>query len=170
MDGRTPVIIDTSTLINFLAVDRLDLLGAHPHCRFIVTEHARAEVTAHYPHELARLQAALDKGTLEESPVTDIAELTHFAKLSASKQLGPGECASIAAATRPGHGLAIDDKLASKRASAQIPDLVVHTTQSIMVELLKAGLLSVADADAIKAVWAANYRFMLKFTSFQELL
>jgi hypothetical protein len=45
---RTAVLLDTSVLINFLAVDRVDLLGHHPRYRFLVTEHVRKEVTAHY--------------------------------------------------------------------------------------------------------------------------
>jgi predicted nucleic acid-binding protein len=170
MDGLSPVIIDTSTLINFLAVDRLDLLTENPRFRFIVTEHARAEVTDHYPDQLIRLQTALDAGTIQECPVVAIDELRLFSQLAATRQLGPGECATIAAAGRPDHALAIDDKLAQKKARNHFPDLVILTTSQIMVELIRDKRITVADADAIKESWAAHCRFVLKIGSFQELL
>lgn len=170
MDGRQPVIIDTSTLINFLAVDRVDLLAENLRYRFIVTEHAREEVVGHYPEQLASLQAALASGTLEEGPVVAIEELELFARLAATKQLGPGECASIAAASQRGFALAIDDKLAAKRARAESKELVILNTQQIIVESIQDGRIDVATADAIKQVWATQFRFLLKITSFGELI
>lgn len=170
MDARQPVIIDTSTLINFLAVDRLDLLADNPRYRFVVTEHARDEVTGHYPDQLERLRAAIDSGQLEERPVVAIDELQLFARLAVTKQLGPGECASIAAAVMRRHALAIDDKLAAKKARAESRELVILNTSQIMVESIQEGRIDVATADAIKATWATHFRFVLKIKSFAELL
>lgn len=170
MDGRQPVIIDTSTLINFLAVDRVDLLVENPRYRFIVTEHARAEVTGHYPAQLERLLAAIESGRIEESPVVAVEELELFARLAVTKQLGPGECASIAAAIRRGHLLAIDDKLAARKARSESKELVILNTQQIMIESIREGRIGVAAADAIKEAWAKQFRFVLKFKSFGELV
>lgn len=44
-DGRILVVSDTTVLINFLHVARLDLLCRHRDYSFVVTEHARAEIT-----------------------------------------------------------------------------------------------------------------------------
>lgn len=97
-DGqRVPVLLDTSVLINFLAVDRIDLLASHPDFRFIVTEHVRAEVTTHYADQLVRLRAALDAGSVEETRVESVEELTLFAQLTKNPRLGLGECAAMAA-------------------------------------------------------------------------
>lgn len=170
MDGRQPVIMDTSTLINFLAVDRVDLLAETLRYRFIVTEHAREEVVGHFPEQLACLQAALGAGMLEEVPVIAIDELEMFAQLAAKKQLGPGECASIAAALRRGCALAIDDKLAAKKARAASKELVILNTQQIMVDSIHDGRIDVATADAIKQIWATQYRFLLKITSLAGLI
>ena len=41
------IVADTSVLINFLRVDRMDLIARHSH-RFLVTDHVAAEVTDFY--------------------------------------------------------------------------------------------------------------------------
>lgn len=170
MDGRALVIVDTSTLINFLAVGRVDLLARHPDLRFVVTEHARAEVTGHYPDQLQRLEAALAAGHLEETPVSDVHELDAFARLLADGRLGAGECASNAAAAVRGVPVALDDKTAAKRAKAFDRRIAIMNTESLVVSAIRAGLLSMADADALKAEWAAKYRFALKIESFSDVL
>jgi hypothetical protein len=37
-DGRDDAIIDASVLLNFLNIDRIDLLARHPAYRFIVVD------------------------------------------------------------------------------------------------------------------------------------
>ncbi len=170
MEGRHTAIIDTSTLINFLAVDRLDLLTEYADYRFIVTEHARAEVKKHYGGQLERLTAAIERGDLDESTVTDLSELAMFARLMSEKCLGQGECASIAAAHLRGMVLAMDDKRATKSAKRLNPDLIVITTVDIVCAAICAGRLSVADADAIKQVWEDQHRFRVKFASSGDLV
>ena len=58
------VVIETSTLINFLRIGRVDLLAGLAAYRFIVTDHVRAEVTTHYPAQLADQKAAVQAGHL----------------------------------------------------------------------------------------------------------
>lgn len=38
------IIADTSVLINFLRIDRMDLIGAHPSA-FVATEHVAVEIS-----------------------------------------------------------------------------------------------------------------------------
>ena len=66
--------------------------------------------------------------------------------------------------------LAIDDKRASKEVAARCPTLNIITTQDLMVSMIQGGLLSVAEADAIKEEWASIHKFRLKIASFSELL
>lgn len=165
-----PVLLDTSVLINFLAIDRIALLARHPDFRFVITEHVRSEVTTHYRAQLDRLETALHEGHFEETRVEAIEELVLFAKLSQNPRLGLGECAAIAAAIHRTQPLAIDDKAARKAALEHAPGLVVIDTQSIMVSLIRAEVLSIAEADSIKSTWAAEHRFHLKAASFAELL
>ncbi len=163
------VIIDTSTLINFLRIGRVDLLAGLTTYRFHVTDHVAAEVTTHYPSQLANLEFALWAGHLGEVSLIEAAEHVVFAEMK-KHRLGDGECAAIAAASVRKSVLAIDDVRARKKASAHDPRLVFRDTVGFIVEAIHAGLLTVAEADAIKADWEANHRFRLKFASFGEVI
>lgn len=172
MDPHEPehVVLDTSVLINFLAVDRMDLLARYAGYRFLVTEHVRGEVTAHYNDQVKRLDAALKTNVLEEIRVEVLEELGLFAQLTQNQRLGLGECAAIAAAIHRVHVLAIDDKVARRIALTLAPSLPVIDTQALMVSLIRAGVLSVEDADAIKTDWETNYSFALKLRSFEDIV
>ena len=169
-DGRTDAIIDSSTLVNFLKIDRADLLASHPGYRFIVVDAVRNEVTKYYPAQVARLEAAFAAGQLfpdQPAAATSIAELAAFAAM-ASIKIGVGERAAIAAAKTRGLPLAMDDERAWKRAGSGLSRL---DTVSVMVALIKAGVVDVADADAIKSDWESNHKFIKKhFSSFAELI
>jgi predicted nucleic acid-binding protein len=163
------VITDTSVLVNFLVIDRTDLLSRLPNHRFVVTDHVRAEVTEIYPDQLRRLEAAFDAGTMEEIRVTDLQEVQLFAQLTAIG-LGTGECSAIAVAAHRRLALAIDDKRALKKIRSAGFDLAIHSTESIVVLLLQHSVLTVAEADALKQEWEQNHRFRLGFTSFAQRL
>jgi predicted nucleic acid-binding protein len=169
-DGRDDAIIDASVLLNFLKIHRIDLLARHPAYRFIVVDLVKNEVTKR--GQAARLDAALHSGELvpDGPPETiDVAELATFAAMTSMK-LGSGDKAVIAAAKVRGLALAMDDKDAWKLGAAFCAGVTREGTVSIMVALIKAGVLTVAEADAIKADWEANHRFLLKFASFAELI
>ena len=150
-DSRTDAIIESSTLVNFLKIDRADLLASHPSYRFIVVDAVRIEVTKRYAAHVARLDAALAAGQLfEDQPAaaTSIAELAAFAAM-ASIRIGVGERAAIAAAKTLGLPLAMDDERAWKRAGSGLTRL---DTVSVMVALVKVGVIDVATADASRAI------------------
>jgi len=169
-DGRSDAIIDSSTLVNFLKIDRADFLASHPGYRFIVVDAVRMEVTRHHAAQVARLDAAFAAGQLiRDQPAagTPIAELATFAAM-ASIKIGVGERAAIAAAKTRGLPLAMDDERAWRRAG---DGLLRLDTVSVMVALLKAGFIDVVAADAIKADWESNHKFTKKhFSSFAELI
>ena len=56
---RAIVVADTSVLINFLRIDRMDLIAAHP-ASFIATDHVAAEIADTYPEQQARYAANSD--------------------------------------------------------------------------------------------------------------
>ena len=165
--GRGQAVLDTRVLVNFLRIDRVDLLARHPSHEFIITEHVRAEITQHYSDQLARLETALQNGDLQEIRVTDQAELNAFAQLT-STGLGTGECSAIAVAATRHLPLAIDDKVAAKRARRFQSGLTILNTESLIVSLIHAGVLDVPAADTIKDDWEQNHRFRLPFRSFTE--
>jgi predicted nucleic acid-binding protein len=167
MMPETIVITDTSVLINFLVLDEVGLLSRLPDRSFVVTDHVRAEITAHHSEQLQRLEQAFASGMLEEIRVTDLEEVRLFAKLTATG-LGIGECSAIAVAAHRKLALAIDDKRAIKKLHKMSLGLTVLTTEMLVVLLIQHGILTVAEADAMKLEWEQNHRFRLTFQSFAE--
>jgi len=165
-DGRQHGVLETTVLVNFLKVDRLDLLAQHPKYRFVITDHVRGEITGDYPEQLARLEKGLSENVFEVASV-DALDPT-FVALTREGRLGIGECAAIALAKNESLPIAIDDKAARKTAQQPPLGLVLESTETIMIDLIKNGVLDVKAADAIKADWETKHRFTLKFKSFAE--
>jgi len=135
-----------------------------------VTDHVRAEVPTHYPAQLATLGFALLAGHLLELSLTGPAEHAVFAEMQ-KHRLGDGECTAIAAASVGRMSLAIDDIRAKKKAAAHDPGLALLDTIGLMLEVIQAGLLTVAEADAIKVDGEANHHVIEKhFKSRAELI
>lgn len=62
----------------------------------------------------------------------------------------------------------MDDQHAWKRAVAFCSAIPREDTVSLVVSLIKAEIIDVAQADAMKADWEANHKFTLRFGSFVE--
>lgn len=168
------VVADTSILINFLRIDRMDLIAQYPEC-FIATNHVADEIADIYPNQQARYAAALSAGHITEETVDDPEEVALFLRLGKSRRLGAGERSAIAVALRRGYTLAMDDNRALNRAIREAglfsdQSLRSIRTQDIIVTLIGTGALNVDEADAIKDTWADHHRFRLKIASFGELL
>ena len=143
---RSIIIADTSVLINFLQIDRMDLIGAHP-ASFIVTDHVADEIADSYPDQQARYNAALAAGLLDQQRIDDLAEVELFLRLAERGRLGAGERSAIAVALNRGYTLAIDDTRAIYRALAEAKvagnALSILRTQDIVVELIRGGIVAV---------------------------
>lgn len=169
-EGLVAVVLDTSVLINFLKLDRADLLGNHARFSFLVTEHVRNEITKRYSDQLNRLEASIQNGWLLETIVDQLPELQSFAFLADSNRLGRGECAAIAVAHHRGLRIAVDDKRASKTAKTMLPEGAVLDTVLVVVSLIESGAITVKEADTMKEIWETQYRFRLTFKTFQDKL
>ena len=165
--ASTVVVADTSVLINFLRIDRMDLLAGHSHA-FIVTDHVADEVSDQYPEQQQRFEATVEAGALSQESVTSRAEIALFGTLSASGRLGAGECSAIAVAVHRRHMLAIDDRRAAIQARRADRTLRILTTQDLMVSMIGEGLLDIVEADRIKDELAERHRFRLKLASFRD--
>jgi hypothetical protein len=167
------VVTDTSVLINFLKIDRMDLVGLHP-AGFLATDHVRNEISDRYPAQVERYADAIKAGWVTEEAVNDPVEVALFGRLSATPRLGPGECSAIAVAINRRHALAIDDGRAIRHAlreagiTGQV--LTILRTQDVVVELIRAGVLTIEQADQIKSVWETRHRFRIAVASFANLL
>lgn len=165
-DARAIALIDTSVLLNFLAVDRVDLLSRHPELRFVVTDHVRGEITDRRPEQLTRFEAAVTQRLISQSSVSTPRALELFGELQKMSQLGIGESAAAAAAIALDAPMATDDRRAAKIIGKLFPALVMLDTAQIVRELIKAGVLTVEEADTLKTEWELRHRFKLPFSSF----
>jgi predicted nucleic acid-binding protein len=98
------VIADTSVLINFLRIDRMDLIGAHP-ASFIATDHVAAEIADTYPDQQTCYEVALTAGQVTQHRIDDPAELDIFLRMAEKGRLGAGERSAIAVALNRGCAL-----------------------------------------------------------------
>jgi predicted nucleic acid-binding protein len=147
---RSIVVADTSVLINFLRIDRMDLIEAHP-ASFIATDHVAAEIADAYPDQQARYEIALNSGQVTQQRVDDPAELEIFLRLAERSLLGAGEHSAIAVALTSGCALAIDDSRAISRALEEAGiagnPLIALRTQDIVVQIIRNGALTIEAAD-----------------------
>jgi len=160
------VSTDTCILINLLRVHRLDLLGVLRPYVFCVPPEALHEIT--YPEQQTELKEALDRGWIQETRLEGVAELQVFVK--ANEQLGRGESACLALAEARGWILGTDDSKGAKWKNViSAPGIKVLNTPGILLLAIRQGILTVQEADQIKATLEAN-RFRMGFASFQELM
>jgi hypothetical protein len=163
------IVTDTSVLINFLCIDRIDLMKKYP-SEFLITDHVLEEITHHHPLQQQRLKFALEHHFLSITQVNTPEELALFAKLQKTNRLGAGECSAIACGIHRHCSLAIDDVRARKQATKLAPNLPVVTTQNIMTNLIKYQIITIPEADHIKNEWQNKHRFSMNFASFCELI
>lgn len=160
------VVTDANVLINLIHTGRLLMLGKPPSLRFVVPENVVAEITDEV--QAARLAEALAAGTLTSCALIELAELALFAELR--HVLGAGEAACLAMAHGKGWHIASDERGRFRsEVLSRLGEERLVTTPAIYVRAIRAGLLTVAEADADKALLAAR-RFVMKFASFADLL
>jgi hypothetical protein len=160
------VLTDTSILINFLHLDRLDLLGDLPGYEFLVPDHVVEEIRD--PGQRERLEIGIRSGFFSVLSITDLEEIDSYARFH--HFLGQGESACLAVALRRGYFVASDERGVFRRtATAAIGEERILTTPDLLVIAIRTGLTTVEEADGWKAVLEAN-RFNMRFSSFREIL
>lgn len=149
----------------------MDLLGMH-RGSFVATDHVADEITR--PLQRKRYEHACRAGHIVEEHIADPAEVDIFLRLDDRGRLGVGERSAIAVALNRGYRLAMDDNKAIRRALAEAGlaalELDIVRTESIVLELIRHGVLTIEEADDMLADWAANHRFKASSSSFRALL
>ena len=158
------LVADASTLLNFLRVRRFDLLHGLGY-RVRIVDAVYEEIQS----EREQLDQLLEEDkirtlTLEGTAITD--DVTKFLALG----LGNGESFSFAAAREFQAAIATDDMRAVKKVKTIAAGLTVITSTDIVVAGIRDNRLTLPEADLIKADWADNHRFRLKFNSFGDIL
>jgi predicted nucleic acid-binding protein len=163
---RTVVVVDASVLINLIHVNRLDLCGRLLTFEFVVPDHVRAEVAV--PDQRLALDRAVDRGVARIASITETADTTLFSELTV--RLGRGEAACLVLALRNGWSIAADEKGRFRReALARIGKDRLLGTVDIYIAALRAGLLTVEQADVDRGILAGRH-FRMPFGSFRELV
>jgi predicted nucleic acid-binding protein len=166
-DAETIVVVtDANVLINFIRIGQLPLLGALNAHRFLVPDEVMAEITD--PAQQDVLASAIASGCLRKVVVDTIESLALFAELR--DVMGRGEAACLALAATSGWHIASDEKKRFRRRAMElIGESRILRTESILVEAIRQGRISVAQADGLKATLEAS-RYSMPFASFAELL
>jgi predicted nucleic acid-binding protein len=160
------VVTDANVLINLIHVDALAMVASLPDYEFVVVEEVVGEITD--PQQAAALQTALAENHLKRDSLTDLDALALFAELV--QMMGRGEAASLALADGKDCYLACDEKRVFRRKAMEIlgEDRLL-TTPGIIVLCIRQGLLTIDEADRLKAILEAK-RFKMTFGSFREVV
>ena len=133
------VALDASVLINFLILQRVDILGGLESYRFVLLDAPESEITR--PGQRVVLDRAIDQRFLHRGIATDTKELQVFAQLT--QILGVGEAACLAAAHSRGWSVASDEKGAFRRIAAQrIGESRILTTPRLLAQSVTAGIIT----------------------------
>ena len=160
------VVTDANVLINLMHVSRLGLLALLSQHEFVVPEHVREEITN--VAERTLLDAAITAGWIKLEPITDLDSIAAFVELIA--HIGRGEAACLVIAAKQNWFIASDEKRRFRReAEARVGSRRILGTVDIFVLAIKAGILSIDEADADKLVLESR-KFKVLFASYRELV
>lgn len=158
------IALDASVLINFLILGRTDLLARLPGVRFLVPEPAAAEVTR--PDQARVLKNSVASGHVRivrtDSP-TELSEIERLRRL-----IGHGEAACLVVAGSQGSFVACDERGRFLRVAVELlGEGRIVTTPGLIVLAIEANLITVSEADEMKAT-LERHRFRMPFGSFRE--
>jgi len=113
--GVATVALDASVLINFLILNRVEVLANLTGFRFVVLDAVEHEVRR--PHQQITLDAAFEQGLVDRAGASNPRELEIFAEHR--RVMGLGEAACLAAAEVRGWMLASDERRLFRRLARE---------------------------------------------------
>ncbi len=163
----TSIVLDTSVLLNFVRIDRMDLLQplAVP---LLVPEDVLAEVAR--PAQRAVLDAAISAGQLVVESIRAPAEVALFAELARPGRFGPGERAVMAVALTRGMAAGLQERLAAAEMRRRDKAARIIMTEDIVLCAIKTGAITVSSADGLLRDWRAHHRFASRVTTFEGMV
>jgi predicted nucleic acid-binding protein len=165
-ESTTVVVTDANVLINFCHLERLSLFGRLAPLRFLVPQEVVDEIEE--PDQRAAMGDALAAGHIEVLVISDMVALALFANLRSL--MGRGEAACLAWAATAQCLIASDEKKRFRRKAVELlGESRILRTEDLLVQAIRRGMLSIAEADSCKTILAAN-RYALAFESFADLL
>ncbi len=160
------VVMDSDVLINLIHASMFPLLRKLAGYEFVVLDEVIAGIGR--PTQAAALKEALDSRYLRGEALSDFSALGLYAELS--RTMAKGEAALLAAAETFGWSMACDEKFVFlHKAQQRLGAGRILTTPGIIVLAIRAGLLTLEEADAIKALLEKK-GFKMSFSSFREVV
>lgn len=160
------VVADANILINLCHAGLLVLLEQLPGYEFVVPGEVDAEITD--PEQRRLVDELFVRGKVQRQALAFAGELAIYAELRTV--MGSGEASCIALAQIHGLYLASDERSAFLReAKARVGEKRLLTTPGLFVLGIRAGLLTIAAADAAKALLEQR-RFKMRFASFADVV
>ncbi len=160
------VVADANVLINLMHVARLNLCATLPGLEFVVPDHVRKEITR--PEQRTMLDRAVADGLFRSASLTEPNDVALFGELTV--HLGRGEAACLVLAVRNGWTVASDEKGRFRReAASRIGTERILGTADLYVRAIRAGLLTIEEADSDKATLEER-RFKMRCLLISRLL
>ena len=163
----TPIVLDTSILLNFVKIGRVELLGQLG-TSVVLLDQIFDEVRR--PEQEKVVEDAVAAGTLDLQSVRNPVEVALFTELRAGGRLGAGECAVLAVALTRDWVAGLQDRRARTEGQGRCENLALCQTEDLVLTLIKAGYLTIEEADEFLVEWAAKHRFRSRLTSFRDLM
>ena len=164
---REQVATDTCVALNFANVDRVGLLALHPLWRFVLPQPVVEELRQPIPR--LRILRAVATGGLEVVAILEPAAYETFGMLC--NVMDRGEAAVLVLALHRGWHAATDEGGKTRRMIVERLGGThrLLTTVDILLGCIRRGVLTVEQADGIKAE-LEQHRFRMSFASFRDLL
>lgn len=159
-------VFDTSVVINFIHIDRLDLLSSTNGIVGHYPEEAKVEVS--HPEQKSSVELAIAGRILEIVQIDTVEELTLSGILR--QHHGMGESAALALARVRGMHLGCDERRSFMATALQQlgPGRYLNTS-TLLLRAIRLGAISVGEADTYKLI-LEGHRFKMRFASFRDVL
>ena len=165
--GSKPIVIDASVLLNFVKIERIELLSQLD-TSVVLLDQVLDEVIR--PEQRETVEGAVKAGILDLQSVRNPVEVALFANLRADGRLGAGECAVLAVALNRNWVAGLQDRRARIEGQRRREDLALWQTEDLVLKLIRSGHLTLNEADGFLVEWAAKHRFKSRLTSFRDLI
>ena len=162
----TPIVLDTSILLNFVKIGRVELLGQLS-TSVVLLDQVLDEVIR--SDQRKAVKGAVAAGTLDSQSVHNPVEVALFTEFRAGGRLGAGECAVLAVALTRNWVAGLQDRRARTEGQRRCENLALYQTEDLVLKLIQAGYLTLEEADGFLAEWAAKHHFTSRLTSFRDL-
>lgn len=160
------VASDACILINFAIVNRLDVLGKIAGYRFHITQEVLDEIED--PEQRERVTQAIRDGILQPTALSNPDEMDVF--VQQNQVLGKGEASCLALVRHRQWVLGTDESKGAKWLQViNARKGRILNTAGVILLASRAGILSVREADEIKATLEGR-RFKMSFKSFADLI